>query len=80
MFLAVRIHPIYCCDTKIPMAVELYTLVKADEKYLSYNMCYHGNKAAVNERKVGQIILIKTTNKKYHTAGTIPKSNIKHDS
>jgi hypothetical protein len=28
----------------------------------------------------GSIILIKTTNKKYHTVGTIPKSNIKHDS
>jgi hypothetical protein len=43
-------------------------------------MCYHGNKAAINERKVGSIILIKTKNKKYHTVGTIPKSNIKHDS
>jgi hypothetical protein len=43
-------------------------------------MCYHGNKATINEGNVGSIILIKTTNKKYHTVGTIPKSNIKHDS
>ena len=26
-------------------------------------MCYHGNKAAINERKVVSIILIKTKNK-----------------
>ena len=43
-------------------------------------MCYHGNNSAINERKVGSIILIKAKNKKYHTVGTFLKSNIKHDS
>jgi hypothetical protein len=62
------------------LAVELHTLGKSDEKSLSYNMCYHGNKATINEGNVGSIILIKTTNKKSHSVGTIPKSNIKYDS
>jgi hypothetical protein len=31
---------------------------------LEYNMCYHGSKAAINDRKVVSIILIKTKNKK----------------